>query len=59
LSFDALEQHRAERAGRHHEPELLVVVGDVGFAARCDETAAGEVMARDITEARFGVQTNR
>tara|TARA_B100000003_G_scaffold138344_1_gene124159 strand:- start:510 stop:686 length:177 start_codon:yes stop_codon:yes gene_type:complete len=58
LSFDALEQHRAERAGRH-EPELLVVVGDVGFAARCDETVAGEVTARDITEARFGVQTNR
>ena len=40
MSFDALEQHRAERAGRHHEPELLVVVGDGDNDAGMIEFAA-------------------
>lgn len=33
--------------------ELLVVAGDADFEARCDETVAAEVMARDMAEARF------
>jgi len=30
--------------------ELLVVAGDADFDARCDETVAAEVLARDIAE---------
>ena len=30
--------------------DLLVVAGDADFDARCDETVAAEVLARDIAE---------
>lgn len=40
--------------------DLLVVAGDADFDARCDETVAAEVTARDIAEGRgLRVQQNR